>query len=178
MCFRKNACVCVRVCVCVCVSVCLSVWPWPKVQPKPIDRSRSNSISRLHLQISIPPLFFYHFRLTVKIKGSWHKKSKFRFSQKWLKNICEFMVHSKPNNMTLSIFLRKIPGTRFFLIICVTGAQPRPTSYWSLSWPNIAPKPTNLVQIWYLEFPCKYFLAVFVFRPTLKFKDSSLKKKI
>ena len=45
----------------------------PNVAPNPNDQSRSNSISRVPLQIS-PFRSFFHFRLTVKIKGSSHKK--------------------------------------------------------------------------------------------------------
>ena len=44
---------------------------------------------------------------------------------------CGFIVHSKPNNTTLSAFPGKIPGTRkiVFLIFCPS--------------PNVVPKPTD-----------------------------------
>ena len=87
----------------------------PKVTHKPTDQSRSNSVSSVPLQISLA--HFFRYRSTLKIKGSSRKK-KFKifiFSKmaptKLIK-FCGVIVHSKPNNMTLSAFPGKIPETR------------------------------------------------------------------
>ena len=97
--------------VCACVSVC----PSPNVEPKPIDRSRSKSVSKVLLE-NISSRFF-SFPLNPKIKGSSHKKKiKISIFSKMAPTIvfkfCVFIVHSKPNNMTLSVFPGKILETR------------------------------------------------------------------
>ena len=89
--------------------------PSPKVASKPTDQSRSNSISRISLKISLAR--FLHTRSTLKIKGTSHKKKIkiLNFSKMALTILikcCGFIVHSKPNNMTLSAFPGKIPETR------------------------------------------------------------------
>ena len=112
MCFRKN------VSVCVCVTVCLPVWPSPNVEPKPIDRSLSNSISRILLQITRAFFFFFLvFPLPLKLRVV-HIRKKIKISNfskmvlTVLIKFCAFIVHSKPNNMTLSPFAGKIPESR------------------------------------------------------------------
>ena len=158
------------VCVCVCLSVCLSVWPSPIVEPKPIDRSRSLSTSRVPLQIYRAR--FSRFRSTLKIKGSsYEKKNKKNwFSQKWLQrfwlNFCGFIVHSKPNNVTLSAFPGKIPETRKIVLIFYTTL-------------NLAPKPTEQSRSHSISrVPLQISLARFSrFRSTLKIKSRSHKKK-
>ena len=54
-----------------------------------------------------------------------------KMAQTILIKCCGFIVHSMPNNITLSAFPRKIPQTRkiVFLIFCPP--------------PNVAPKPTS-----------------------------------
>ena len=87
--------------------------PSPNIAPKPTYQSCSNSISRVPLQIS--PAFYFRFRATLKIKGSSHKKKISIFSKMAitiLYKFCEFIVHSKPNNITLSAFPGKILETR------------------------------------------------------------------
>ena len=74
---------------------------------------------------------------------------------------CGFIVHSKPNNMTLSAFPGKIPVTRFFF-------------YPS---PKLAPKPTHQsCSNWiFSALPQLSQARPFNFRPTLKIKGSSHK---
>ena len=86
----------------------------PNAGPKPTHQSRSKSISRVLLQLS--PVSPFHFRPTLKIKSSSHKK-KFTISvfskmvQTILIKFCGFIAHSKYKNMTLSAFPGKIHET-------------------------------------------------------------------
>ena len=131
MCFRKNVCLCVCVSVCVsvclsvciclsvCLSVCLTVWltdrPSPNVKLKPIDWFRSKSISRVPSQIF--RAVFLDFPLSLKLRvvhiREEVKNSIFsKMATTILIKFSGFIVYSKPNNMTLSAFPRKIPETR------------------------------------------------------------------
>ena len=85
---------------------------------------------------------------------------------------CRFTVHSKPNNMTLSIFPGKIPETRNIYIFLI--------SVWSS--PNIPHKQTNQSHANLLSIAnisrCffSFFFFFFRFPSDLKIKGSSLKK--
>ena len=97
-----------------CVYVCVSVWKSPIVEPKSIDRSPSNSISKVLMQIS--RAVFLVFALPLKLTVVHKKIFKILILSKKAVTIlikfCEFIVHSKPNNVTLSAFPGKIPETR------------------------------------------------------------------
>ena len=79
---------------------------------------------------------------------------------------CGFIVHSKPNNMTLSAFRGKIPETRkIVLIFCPS--------------PDVAPKPSGQSRSHSTScVPLQIGLSPAVFLSTLKTKGSSRKKKI
>ena len=99
----------------VCVCVCMFVWLLPITEPKPIVRFRSNSISRVLLLIS--QASFLVCTLSQKLRVV-HMRKKFKiliFSKMAptiLIKFSGFIVHSKPNNMTLSAFPEKIRETR------------------------------------------------------------------
>ena len=87
--------------------------PSPNVAPNPTDQSPSNSISRVPLQISLALFFDLPSKLMVVHKIN--KCNIFIFSQMALTiliKFCGFIVHSKPNDMTLSDFPGNIPETR------------------------------------------------------------------
>ena len=93
------------------LSVCLSL----NVEPKPIDRSHSKPIYGVLSQIS--RAMFLIFPLPLKLMVV-HIRKKFKISifskmaSTILFKFCVFIVHSKPNNMTLSAFPEKILETR------------------------------------------------------------------
>ena len=86
----------------------------PNVAPKPTHQSRSDSISRALLQISLALIFVFNLPLKLRVV---YIRKKFKISifskitSTNLMKFCGFIVHSKPNNMTLSAFPGKIPGT-------------------------------------------------------------------
>ena len=98
-------------CVCVCVCVCV----------RRRSRAYTNRLIWFKINIqgplaNISSLFFFFFLvfpLPLKLRVV-HIRKKFQFSQKWLQQFkfCEFIAHSKPNNMTLLAFPGKIPETR------------------------------------------------------------------
>ena len=96
----------------------------PNVAPKPTSQSRAHSISRVPLQISLA--HFFAFELPSKLTV-FHIRKKFKILvfSKMAPTIfikcCGFIVHSKPNNITLSAFPGKIPETwkiflKFFFV--------------------------------------------------------------
>ena len=150
--------------VCVCVCVCLS----PNVEPKPINRSCSKLIPGILSQIS--QASFFSFSPTPKIKGSSHeKKLKILIFSKMASTIliklCRFIVHSKPNNMTLSAFPGKsLKLEKQFLILFPST--------------KIAHKPTcQSLSHSISRVPCKCLQLISHFRSTLIIKSSSHKKK-
>ena len=78
----------------------------PNVAPKPTGQSRSNSISRVPLQISLSR--FFVFDLLSKLRVVHIRKIKISIFSKMAPTILikfsGFIVCSKPNNMTLSVF--------------------------------------------------------------------------
>ena len=80
---------------------------------------------------------------------------------------CGFIVHSKPKNMTLSVFPGKIPETRKIVFIFCSSL-------------NVAPKPTGQSRSHSIcRVPLQISLAHFFrFRPTPKIKGSWPTKKI
>ena len=98
------------------------------------------------------------------------KKFKILIFSKMAKTIlikfCGFIVHSKPNNMTLSTFPGKIPETRKIVFIFCPS-------------PNVAPKPTDqscsnsIFRVLLQLSPA----SPFHFLPSLNIKGSSRKKQ-
>ena len=117
-CFRKQS-----VYACVCVWVCF-VCPSPNVEPKPINRSRSKSIPSFFSQIFRAVFSVLPLPLKLRVVHI-RKKYKILIFSKMaptiLTKFCGFIVHSKPNNMTLSAFPGKIV-TRIILFnfLCVS----------------------------------------------------------
>ena len=139
-----------------------------QIAPKPNDQCRSYSISRVPLQIS-SARFFSVFELPPKLRVV-HIKKKFKISifSKMaitiLFKFCGFIVYWKPKNITISAFPEKILETRKIVFNSVSHVTQRLNQL------------TILLQIRYLESPCKYFLPFF--RSTLKMKGSSHQEKI
>ena len=89
----------------------------PYVAPKPTDQSPSHSISRIPLQLGLSPALVFLFDLPSKLNVVHIRKHLkiFIFSKMAptiLIKFCVFIVHSKPNTMTLSSFPGKITETR------------------------------------------------------------------
>ena len=80
-----------------------------------------------------------------------------------------FIVHSKPNNITLSAFPGKFPETRKIVF-----------NFPSVAWPNIAPKSCDQSRSYSISrIPLQISPACFVrFLSIPKIKGSSHKKKI
>ena len=102
------------------------------------------------------------------MKGSSHGKKIKKFY--FLKNgsndfdqFCGFIVHSKPNNVTLSAFPEKIPETekKSFIILCGRCLTERLTHL------------TNLVQIRYLGPLANFASDCFHFRVTFKTQNKT-----
>ena len=88
--------------------------PSHNVAPKLTGQSRSHSVSRVPLQISLAHFFVFDLPPKLRIV---HIRKKFNiiFSKMALMilyKFCEFIVHSKPNNMALTVFSGKILDTR------------------------------------------------------------------
>ena len=104
--------------------------------------------------------FFFSFPLPLKLRAVHIKKILILNFTKMvpMTKFCGFIVYSKPNNMTLSTFLGKIPETRKIVLYFLSPS------------PNVVPK---LIHIQYLGSPRKYLQPAFCFQSIIKIKGTN-----
>ena len=93
----------------------LIFWQSAEIAPKPIDQSCSNSILDSPCKYLLPVVFVFDLSPKLRVVHIRKKLKISIFSKMALTILFKFyglIVHSKPNNMTLSAFSGKILETR------------------------------------------------------------------